>query len=256
MAEKPPIFIKGPSGSGKDYSLRNLDPKTTVLINVEDKPGPYKYPFANTRVKPKNSSGQPDNNYFFITFMKLFRKCLENPDMKVVVVNSFTSFIERLYTEASGVYSDFDVWSYYNKCITDVLRATKQAEGKYVVWTGIDDNIVGQSGIQANKIFVQGKVWYGKVEKEFTMILQTHVQESSEGVQYQFITNRVAGFTSSDLKSPPGLLPERMENDLAKVIELCEKIYTDEPDEPKAKAVKTEETAPEVEGLEPELPVG
>jgi hypothetical protein len=229
MAIKPTIFVKGPSGSGKDFSLRNLDPKTTVLINIEDKPGPYKYPFPSTRIKSVDPKSKlPDEAYFMLCFTKILKKCLENPDMKVIVINSFTSFTERLYSEASKVYSDFDVWSYYNKCIGDVLRASKQTENKYVVWTGIDDNIVGQNGIEANKIAVQGRVWSGKVEKEFTIVLQCHVQESQEGVEYQFITNRVAGFVKSDIKSPPGLLPSRMDNDLAKVIELCDTVYHDD----------------------------
>jgi hypothetical protein len=229
MAIKPTIFVKGPSGSGKDYSLRHLDPKSTVLLNVEDKPGPYKYPFPSARVKSLNpKTKEKDEAYFVLNFTAMLKKCLENPEMRVIIINSFTSFTERLFTEASKVYSDYDVWSYYNKVITDVLRASKQTEDKYVVWTGLDENIVGQNGIEANTIAVQGKVWSGKVAKEFTIVLQTHVQENQNGVEYQFITNRVAGFTRSDIKSPPGLLPDRMPNDLRTVIDLCDTIYSDD----------------------------
>ena len=39
------IAIVGPSGRGKTYSFRNLDPATTGYINEEGKPLPFKNNF-------------------------------------------------------------------------------------------------------------------------------------------------------------------------------------------------------------------
>ena len=39
---KPNIFICGFSGSGKSFSLRNLDPETTIVINTERKVLPFR----------------------------------------------------------------------------------------------------------------------------------------------------------------------------------------------------------------------
>jgi hypothetical protein len=47
---KPLIAIVGDSGSGKSYSLRNLDWNTSVLLDVERKGLPFptdKFPEAN-----------------------------------------------------------------------------------------------------------------------------------------------------------------------------------------------------------------
>ena len=218
----PNIFLKGASGSGKDYSLRNLDPKSTVMINTEDKALPFRKTFPVASVK------NPTAQSYFAAQTAMFAKCIANPDIRVIIVNSFTSACERILTEAQVVYTEWDVWAYYNKCITDMLRLSKTVDNKYIIFTGIDDNIVGPNGIQKNSIKVQGNVWFGKVEKEFTIVLQTHVQEiPSGGVDYLFITNRCAGFANTDIKTPPGILPERMPNDMAEVIRLCDDFYLD-----------------------------
>ena len=36
------VFITGPSGSGKSTSIRNLDPKSTFIINIAKKALPFK----------------------------------------------------------------------------------------------------------------------------------------------------------------------------------------------------------------------
>ena len=39
---KPNVIVVGKSGSGKSTSLRNLNPKTTAVINTERKQLPFK----------------------------------------------------------------------------------------------------------------------------------------------------------------------------------------------------------------------
>ena len=55
------ILIIGESGSGKSTSIRNLNPKETFIINVINKPLPFKSYNKNYR---KVSKENPDGNYF------------------------------------------------------------------------------------------------------------------------------------------------------------------------------------------------
>lgn len=51
------IMVIGPSGSGKSTSLENLDPKTTFIINVKNKPLPFKGWKNNYTVLSKDNPG-------------------------------------------------------------------------------------------------------------------------------------------------------------------------------------------------------
>jgi ABC-type oligopeptide transport system ATPase subunit len=42
------VLVIAESGSGKSTSIRNLDPKETVIINIANKPLPFKGWKANT----------------------------------------------------------------------------------------------------------------------------------------------------------------------------------------------------------------
>jgi hypothetical protein len=234
----PNVFLKGPSGSGKDFSMRNLPAASTVMINTEDKALPFKRTFPVTAVK----NASPIT--FMSTFMALLEKCIAQPSVEVIIINSFTSFCERVQLEGSLTYEGFDVYSYYAKSVAEALRKTKNVPGKIIIWTGIDDVIVGDSGIQRNCIKVQGKVWYGSVEKEFTCVLQAHVGLKDQLPEYVFITNRCAGFVNSDIKSPPGLLPERMDNDMNIVVNAIKDFYREDDAVAPAATSTAEQAAP------------
>ena len=66
---KPNIIVVGKSGSGKSTSLRNLNPKSTAILNVERKQLPFKEAknFLNVAV--------PDLN----TFNAAFKKAMDLP---------------------------------------------------------------------------------------------------------------------------------------------------------------------------------
>ena len=73
-----PLMILGPSGSGKTTSIRNLDPKHTVICQVEKQRLPVRTKFPMTL--------QPAT---YGNIMMLFREIKEGkrPDIKVVVID-------------------------------------------------------------------------------------------------------------------------------------------------------------------------
>lgn len=218
---KPNIFICGVSGTGKSSSLRNLNPERTCILNTERKALPFK-----GAGKFKNQASI-DN---YINFNKLFKSALESDKFDVIVIESFTSLSEFIMTQAKAIKTGFDVYSYYNDQILNVLSMSKNANGKYVVFTGIDDYLKGNESSSLSEdriaIKVEGQKLKGMIEKEFVIVVFTMVSKSEKNeMQYEFLTNS-DGIRSA--KSPMGMLPVKMPNDLQEIINLSEIYYKGE----------------------------
>jgi hypothetical protein len=82
-------LIMGESGTGKSTSIRNLDPKETFIINVLDKPLPFKGFKSNYKRLDKD-----EGNYFAsdncAEILKLINKInISRPDIKNVIIDDF-----------------------------------------------------------------------------------------------------------------------------------------------------------------------
>jgi adenosyl cobinamide kinase/adenosyl cobinamide phosphate guanylyltransferase len=214
---KPNIFIVGPSGSGKSTSLRNLDPETTIVLNTEQKALPFRkglqfklnVPIANMK-----------------EFHVAFQRAIESTIAKVIVVESFTSLVEQQYTNSKAAYQNHAIWSDYKDEIQRVLNLSKGTD-KYIVFLGLDAVIEGANGVEERYIFVQGSL-KKQVEKEFVMVLYTDMITTENGSEYQFVTNKQAGYENTGIKSPMDMLPLRMPNDINEVINHIENYYSEE----------------------------
>jgi septin family protein len=149
---KPNIIIVGPSGSGKSSSMRNLDPKSTAVINTERKQLPFKNAndFMNVPVKSVSE------------FHSALDKAMESDKIKTIVIESFTSLIEIIYREAEIRYKGFDIWGYYNKEIGRILDKSKNSD-KYVVFTAIDGVYDGDNGVEERFVAIDGNRWKKRV---------------------------------------------------------------------------------------------
>jgi hypothetical protein len=230
---KPNILIIGPSGTGKSSSIRNCDPLTTGILNSEQKALPFK---GGNKFKMNIAIADMD------AYWDLFPKMMAGVKTKLIVNESLTSLFEHIHREASKSFSGFDFWDVYAKQIGKVLHEAKNVN-KYVAMIGIDGVIEGANGAEERYFQVQGS-WKKKVEKEFVIVLYTACIIDSDGnPQYKFITNKQKGFETCSAKSPMGMLPLQMPNDLSLVIELAEKYYNgdDEVVEEKVKAAPKKE---------------
>ncbi len=211
---KPIIGVVGSSGTGKSTSLRNLPPDKTTIIDLERKGFPFKEA-KNFNVISVNKL--PDVDKAIDTAVK---------ESEVVVIESFTKYCEILFSTAAKMYKGYDVWTYYNKSIRDVLDRVKN-EKAVVIFTAIDEivRVTQPTGGEYNtrRIKVQGRVHEGCIEKELLMVLFTEVRRTEDAIEYCFQTNS-DGVTSA--KTPLGMFDDLyIPNDLNEVIKASDKYY-------------------------------
>lgn len=215
---KPNIFIVGPSGTGKSSCLRNMDPNTTVILNTERKALPFKGGSKFVANVPIDSVDE---------WIKNFEIAIKLPEVKVIFTDSFTSLSEMIMAKAEKLYGGYDVFKYFSQEIYNILNMSKNLS-KYIVFSGTDMTVEGANGVEERCISILGS-WKKKVEKEFVIVLFSEVAEAGDKVEYQFMTNRRNGIPA---KSPQGMLPMHVPNDLNMIIESIEVFLNDDNDTP------------------------
>jgi len=215
---KPLIAIVGHSGSGKSTSLRNLDPKTTYILDLERKGFPFRNANRFNIVPVENANAFP----------RMLEKTLKEDDCETIVVESFTKYVEQVNTLATNSFKGYDIWSFYNRTIRNMLDSIKNDKAT-IIFTAVDDIVKipqitgGESSHR--RVKVQGKVHEGAVEKEFLMVLFTEVRknEKTEEMEYFFQTN-TDGVTSA--KTPMGMFDKQLiPNDIVEVLKKVEEYY-------------------------------
>lgn len=166
------IAIVGPSGSGKSTSLRNLDPASTAIADVERKGMPFRTTLA------------PATFNLIRDFKTWFAAQVKNPAIHIIVIDSMTALIDMLQTECEASYKGFDIWKYYNDGIAELCRLFKTS-GKCVVITALDE-IVQMPDLSGNmvtqrRIYVQGKEWANKgIESECLAVWTSHAKKAAK----------------------------------------------------------------------------
>ena len=211
-------LIVGHSGSGKSTSLRNLDPKTTYILDLERKGFPFRNASRFNIVPVENANAFP----------RMLEKVLKEDDCETVVVESFTKYVEQVNTLATNSFKGYDIWSFYNRTIRNMLDSIKNDKAT-IIFTAVDDIVKipqitgGESSHR--RVKVQGKVHEGAIEKEFLMVLFTEVRknEKTEEMEYFFQTN-TDGVTSA--KTPMGMFDKQLiPNDIVTVLEKAKEYY-------------------------------
>lgn len=230
---RPLTLIVGASGKGKSTAIRNLNPKTTFIFNIENKALPF--PNANLYSEENKNMITPKKAIFMAEQLK---KVVEQSHIETIVIDSFTSWMEALEEECLDRFGEsgdgrFKAWGLFGKEIRKLFLILKSSE-KYVFVTGIHEILLSEDGEKIKRLKTLGKRWEGMVEKEATTVLWsvTGPKENADpdskmpNIDYYFET-QTDGATSA--KSPMGVFDSfRIPNDMQFVLDAYKKFYKDE----------------------------
>lgn len=139
------ILLVGASGKGKTYSFRDLDPDTTGFINVEDKPLPFKNNF-------KYHKRMTNYGEVFSTLVEF----ANNPEIKTIVVDSFSAFVDLVLLEARKTKKGFDIWNMYNEEIGKFNMLIKRIQKEVFVTAHYE--ILNLEGDAEKRVKVKGEI--------------------------------------------------------------------------------------------------
>jgi len=193
----PLIAIVGQSGTGKSYSIKDLPPEKTKILNIERKPFPFKHGF---------NYGPNDIQCADIpAFDAALDRALKDTTVDYIVIESMTKYFEMLLTFSKGMNKGYEIYTFYNDRIGMFLERIKNNQNKLVFCVAIDEvvKVLQPSGAEQafKRIKVEGKKWEGVIEKEYAIVLYTEVKaEKGKANDYRLLIN-TDGVCSA--KSPP-----------------------------------------------------
>lgn len=222
------ILVLGKSGAGKSCSIQTLDPKSTLVINPLKKDLPFK--------GSKKLYNTENKNYFEPSFSAIYdhtKKMLakvntELTDIKTVVIDDATYFM-RSEVFATAQVKGFEKFAVMAKNLHDFLAQLQELRSDlniFVIWH--PDVVMSDQSISTYAPSLSGKM----IEEKYnpleccSICLFADVKLGGEEPQYIFYTNRtLAGTIEIPAKSPKGMFPLEIPNDMQKVIEGIKAYY-------------------------------
>ncbi|MCR1838709.1 ATP-binding protein [Pasteurella caecimuris] len=226
-------LILGESGTGKSTSLRNLDPKKTLLIQSIHKPLPFRPKGWQIFDGKKGNIFVTDNADEICHYMaKTRRDIIVIDDYQYIMANEF---MRRGTEKGYDKFTDIGVNAWK---VCDLATKLPPNKRVYILaHTQSDD-------FGRVKIKTIGKMLDEKITLEgmFTICLRTQVKDG----MYQFTTQNNG---SDTVKSPMGLFEHPViDNDLAEIDRIICDYYSISPTEQQSTTEKTSEHPTEPTG--------
>lgn len=205
------ILIVGESGTGKSSSIRNLNPKETFIINVIDKPLPFK---SAKRLYTVCNKENPEGNYFasdnHATIMSLIEAVnSRRPETKNLIVDDYQYSMANAFMR-KALEKGYDKFSEIGKHAWEIIRAligTREDLTCFVL-SHSDTDIHGKAKVKTIGKMLEDKIC---VEGMFSIVLHSLVIDG----QYKFLTQNDGQHVA---KSPMDMFATKyIDNDLALV---------------------------------------
>lgn len=222
------VGVAGPSGHGKSTSLRHMDPKETLMLNVAGKDLPFQ--------GSKKKYNKENKNYLEATtsdkVVSILKKVSENmPHIKHVVIDDFQYIVGLEFVE-KALEKGYDKFSSMAQHIVNIVSPAlhqKLRDDLYVIIL-THDEIIDKDYEKVRKMKTAGKLVDQHITLEgfFTVVFFTELRkkEGKEELGYYFRT-RTDGVDNS--KSPMGMFEDTLiDNDMQKALDTMKEYYSGE----------------------------
>lgn len=213
--------IVGPSGSGKSTSLRNLDPTKTFIINVANKPLPFKG-YKKNYTALSQVDGKWVGNFYGTANVDKIAQVLQlvdktMPQIKQVIIDD-SQYIMSFEAMERASEKGFDKFTQIAQHFYSVLKNGMNMRDDLKVFILTHSENVGDSLNPSFKIKTMGKMIDNMITVEglFTYVLfSTTNRDDDNNIQYKFMTQNDGTTTA---KTPMGCFDSMyIDNDLQEV---------------------------------------
>ena len=221
------VMLLGKSGTGKSTSIKNLDPKETMVFNVLKKRLPF-----------KGSSGmynETNKNMYLLDDYKEIIKYLigvseKRQDIKNIILDDLVYVMRKEYFDKATVagYSKYTELAQHFQQIIKTCEGLRDDINVFIVMHSED--VVSDNTVKEYKVSTVGKLvdsTYNPMEV-VPMVLYSDVHYDDKGnATYGFYTHRqVVNGTIIPAKTPDGMFSEDfIANDLQLVIKAMNEYY-------------------------------
>jgi len=213
------VLIIGGSGTGKSDSLRNLNPKETVIIKVYNK----MLPFPEVDY-PENHIISTDKTAEIGAILKGISK--DAPHIKRVVIDDSQYIAANEFMRRSKEKT-FDKFTDIGKNMWQTSQDITNLRNDLIVYQLLhDEDVLDADGYRKRKAKTIGKLVDEKLTFEgmYTIVIFTEVRQTAEKqMEYNFVTQNVGNTTA---KTPRGMFEDLyIPNDLNAVDSKIREFY-------------------------------
>jgi len=198
------IGIVGETGTGKSTAIKHLNPEETYIINVAKKELPFKGSEKLYNAENKNYKEVDDP----VEVTRLLRTISEKaPHIKNIVIED-SNYLMGFRMVDKATETGFTKFSVMAKDMVDMFRTARALRDDLVIFYFSHPETIEDSGeIIGYKIKTAGKLIDNQVLLEglLTVCLYTNVEDTKDGANYSFLTNR---YRKRPAKSPDGMFEE------------------------------------------------
>lgn len=216
------IGIIGETGTGKSTAIKHLNPEETYIINVAKKELPFKgsEKLYNTNNKNYKEEDNP------IEVSKLLKTISTKATHIKTIIIEDSNYLMGFRMVDKATETGFTKFSVMAKDMVDLFRIARTLRDDLIIFYFSHPETIEDAGeIIGYKIKTAGKLIDNQVLLEglLTVCLYTHVEETRDGVTYEFLTNR---FRKKPAKSPDGMFEElKVPNNLQMVVDKVNEYY-------------------------------
>lgn len=219
------ILVMGESGTGKSTALRNLPPEETFIINVIDKPLPFKGFKKNyIQFKYDDKTDSSTGNYYVSDNHGRLSRMIQHinskrPDIKNIIVDDFQYIMCNEYMDRAKE-TGFGKFTEIGQHAWDLIRKLQQGR------PDIECFVLSHTENDQGKVKFKtiGKMLDEKITVEgmFTVVLHTAIQDG----KYTFLTQNDGTHVA---KSPMEMFKDKyIENDLVFVKQKINEYYNED----------------------------